>query len=344
MALQKIYSRINWENYPSEVTPINESNLNRMDYAIDELDDRVITLDTTKATVTEISTLIESIDVDDATGDITITKQNGATVTLHTTIGKIAVNFNYDYATQTLILTMNDGTTANIDLSALIQNNEFDNTNTINLSVSSTGHVSADVIQHSIGDEHLRTNYLADIRVSEANAAQSEASADAHKLDSEAWAVGERGGVPVGNTDDTYENNAKYYAEISYQNAEAWADGQRGGIDVPSTDPTYKNNASYWRKRAEAWAVGKQANIAVDPTDETYENNSKYYSEVSQTIKNATQAIRDDAATLLQAATDRLTGLNIMINFSDGHMYYDINSGIRLQIDNTTGNLMYDII
>lgn len=309
MALQKIYSRINWENYPSEVTPINESNLNRMDYAIDELDDRVITLDTTKATVMEISTLIESIDVDDATGDITITKQNGATMVIPTTIGKIAVNFDYDYATQKLILTMNDGTTADIDLSTLIQNNEFDNTATINLSVSSTGHVSADVLEHSIGDEHLRTNYLADIRVSEANAAQSEADADAHKLDAEAWAVGERGGVPVGSTDDTYENNS-----------------------------------NWWRKRAQAWAIGEVDHDPVSSTDETYENNSRYYSQLTSSIKDATQAIRDDAATLLQAATDRLTGLNIMINFSDGCMYYDINTGIRLQINNVTGDLEYEIM
>lgn len=31
--------------------------------------------------------------------------------------------------------------------------------------------------------------------------------------DSEAWAIGERGGVPVSSTDPTFENNARYYAE-----------------------------------------------------------------------------------------------------------------------------------
>ena len=43
-------------------------------------------------------------------------------------------------------------------------------------------------------------------QASEANAATSESNA-------EAWAVGERGGVPVTSGDDTYENNSKYYAE-----------------------------------------------------------------------------------------------------------------------------------
>lgn len=31
--------------------------------------------------------------------------------------------------------------------------------------------------------------------------------------EAEAWAVGERGGVPVPSTDPTFENNSKYYAE-----------------------------------------------------------------------------------------------------------------------------------
>lgn len=36
---------------------------------------------------------------------------------------------------------------------------------------------------------------------------------DELKEDSEAWATGERGGVPVSSTDPTFENNSKYYAE-----------------------------------------------------------------------------------------------------------------------------------
>lgn len=43
----------------------------------------------------------------------------------------------------------------------------------------------------------------------EADANRAEEAAE----DSEAWAVGERGGVPVEEGDETYHNNAKYYAE-----------------------------------------------------------------------------------------------------------------------------------
>ena len=52
-----------------------------------------------------------------------------------------------------------------------------------------------------------------------AGASASSASASAttatnEALDSEAFAIGERGGVPVGNTDPAYHNNTKYYYDL----------------------------------------------------------------------------------------------------------------------------------
>lgn len=275
--MQKSYTRINWENYPSENTPLNETNLNRIDYATNEIDNRVIELDTSKANATELSRLIKNIGVDEKTGVITITYYNNTTSTIQTTLNKIAVNFRYDFNTQNLLLTLNDGTVASISLADLIQINEFDDTPTVDFTVTN-GRVSAIVPLGSIGDEHLRTNYLADIRVAEANAAASETNSDARALDSEAWAV-----------------------------------GQRDGANVLDTDPTYNNN-------------------------------SKYYSQVASTLKDTMVDIRDNAEYLLETVTNRLTGLNIMINYSDGHMYYDINSGIRLGVNYNTGQLQYEIV
>lgn len=338
--MQKTYSRINWINYPSEETPLNESNLNRMDFAIDEIDDRVITLDTEKADATTVDNLIASISVDDESGVITITKQNGSTVTIQTTISKIAVNFSYDYSTQELVLTLNDGSEARISLSALIQDNEFANTSTIGLTVSASGIVTANIIDHSIGENQLRTDYLAEIQVSEAHAQAYQEAAEDFSFDSEAWAKGTRSGTPVTSGTDGYEDNSKYYKGRS----EAWAKGQVEGVDVTASDVTYNNNSKYYTGRAEAWAVGRFQNVPVEGTDVTFENNSKYYSEVSAQIRDATQNIREQAEDLLQSVTDRLTGLNIMINYSDGCLYYDINSGIRLEIDMTTGDLMYEIV
>lgn len=55
----------------------------------------------------------------------------------------------------------------------------------------------------------------ANAAVSEENAANSELNAQLHALDSEAWATGKRNGVDVQSDDDTYENNSKYYADLS---------------------------------------------------------------------------------------------------------------------------------
>lgn len=338
--MQKVYSRVNWENYPSENTPLNESNLNRMDYAIDEIDDRVIDLDTQKASVTVVDNLIAGIAVDDETGVITITKQNGAQVTIQTTLGKLAINFGYDYESQDLLLYLNDGTVARVSLKTLIQNNEFENTATIALSVSPLGIVTASVVSHSIGEEQLRTDYLAEIKISEAHANQYQQNAQNFSFDAEAWAKGTRAANPVESGQDGFQDNSKYYKGRS----EAWARGTFEGADVPSNDETYQNNSKYYKGRAEAWAVGKIDNVPVGSNDETYENNAKHYANIAASLRDATNIIKDQAAELLQSVTDRLTGLNIMINYSDGCLYYDINSGIRLQINQTTGNLEYEIV
>lgn len=39
----------------------------------------------------------------------------------------------------------------------------------------------------------------------------------------------------------------------SAKDSEAWAIGKRGGVDVPTTDETYQNNAKYWQERANYW-------------------------------------------------------------------------------------------
>ena len=82
--MNKAHIDINWENYPSDETPLNESNLNKMDAAIGVIDDRVITLDTTKATKTEVATLVADVTFEESTGIITITKKNGSKITIDT--------------------------------------------------------------------------------------------------------------------------------------------------------------------------------------------------------------------------------------------------------------------
>lgn len=217
MALQKVHNNIDWENYPSIKTPVNEQNLNSMDVSIDQIDDRVIVLDTTKLDKADAQHFVKSITLDRATGVFTITYFNGSFDIIDTLLEKIAVNFGYNSTTQKLSITLDDGTVEYIDLAALITQYEFLDSETIAFQVQADGKIKAVIKKGSITEEYLQPNYLADIRVEVAKAQQSatQAAASANSASdsatlSESWAVG---GTETRAGEDT--DNSKYYSEQS---------------------------------------------------------------------------------------------------------------------------------
>ena len=121
----KIFNRINWLNRPSTNTPLNATNLNAGDSAIDKLDDRIITLDTVKADMQVVNGMVSDVSLNSDTGVITVTYKNGSHVDYDTNLEKIAVNFSYDYVNQRLVLTLSDGSKQYVDMSALITQYEF---------------------------------------------------------------------------------------------------------------------------------------------------------------------------------------------------------------------------
>lgn len=176
--MQKIYSRINWENLPSEKTAVNESNLNKMDLAIDNLDDRVVSMDASKVDLTKANELVKEILWDESNGTLTIVKMNGSQAMIDTKLEKLAVNFKYDPQTQQLIITLDDGTVQNVDLSALITEYEFLDSDTIAFEITD-GKVKAIVKNGSITEDKLQPNFLADIKVESAKAVNSATNAKA---------------------------------------------------------------------------------------------------------------------------------------------------------------------
>ena len=174
--MQKIYSRINWENFPSEKTAVNESNLNKMDLAIDNLDDRVVAMDASKVDLTKANDLVEEILWDESNGTLTVVKMNGSRAVIDTKLEKLAVNFTYNPQTQQLVITLDDGTVQNVDLSALITQYEFLDSDTIAFEITG-GKVNAIVKNGSITEDKLRPNFLADIKVESAKAVNSATNA-----------------------------------------------------------------------------------------------------------------------------------------------------------------------
>ena len=177
--MQKIYSRINWENLPSEKTAVNESNLNKMDLAVDNLDDRVVAMDASKVDLTKANELVKEILWDESNGTLTIVKMNGSQAMIDTKLEKLAVNFAYDSQKQQLIITLDDGTKQYVDLSALITQYEFLESDTVAFELTSNGKVKAIVKEGSIQEKHLRPDYLADIKVESAKAVNSATNAKA---------------------------------------------------------------------------------------------------------------------------------------------------------------------
>ena len=187
--MNKAYSRTYWENYPSDNSPINERNLNNIEVGVNEIDNRVITLDTTKMNKTDAANMVKNITYNHSNGIFTIIYFNGATATIDTNLEKLAVNFAYDKELEKLIIYLEDGTTQEVDLSALITQYDFLDSDMIAFQLDGTGNVSAIVKDGSITEDKLQPNYLADIKVevakTETNASIAEKCANEAKISAE---------------------------------------------------------------------------------------------------------------------------------------------------------------
>ena len=178
MAYQKIYNREYWENFPSEKTAINKNRLNNIEGGIDAIDDRVCALDTTKVDLIKANELVKEILWDESNGTLTVVKMNGSRAVIDTKLEKLAVNFTYNPQTQQLVITLDDGTVQNVDLSALITEYEFLDSDTIAFEIAG-GKVKAIVKNGSITEDKLQPNFLADIKVESAKAVNSATNAKA---------------------------------------------------------------------------------------------------------------------------------------------------------------------
>lgn len=344
--MNKAHIDINWENYPSDETPLNERNLNKMDGSIDIIDDRVIILDTTKATKAEVATLVADVTFEESTGIITITKKNGSKVMIDTQMEKIAINFDYNPTTQQIILTLIDGTKQYIDLSALITQYEFLDSDTVAFYIDKDGKVSAIVKEGSIEEKHLEPNYLAKIKVEVAkaessmkNAAMSEinakASEDAAKASETAAKksednakASETAAAKSATAAAASESNAKV-SETSASESSATATEKASSASQSADTAAEKadiatqkaaeiigkaESAAESATKAQSYAVGGTGSREGEDSD-----NAKYYFEqvkdVSEAIKGGLQPRGTVAFADLPALADVSTGW--MFNISD---------------------------
>lgn len=294
--MNKVYERINWENYPSIHTPINEKNLNKLDFAADALDNRIINLDTAKIDKSSIQTNVADWTMDSDTGIITITKVNGEKVIFDLNIEKIPIEFKLT-PEGILIMITDDGTQFKADIGSMIPILTFNSSSEIQVTVTGTGInkvYSFSIIKNSITEDKLEANYLADIKTEVAKAQSSSKTA-----------------TDAATTATNMANNAKSYSEnaaaskmsaetaasISETNSQQASTSANNAAISEANANTYKNSAtssasaagtSQVEARKSADAASKSATLAQSyavggtntRTDEDTDNAKYYYEQL----------------------------------------------------------------
>lgn len=316
----KIFNRINWLNRPSTNTPLNATNLNAGDSAIDKLDDRIITLDTVKADMQVVNDMVADVSLNSNTGVITVTYKNGSHVDYDTNLEKIAVNFSYDYVNQRLVLTLSDGSKQYVDMSALITQYEFKDSTTIAFSVDSTGKISASVKNGSITDAMLETGYLAKITAqatkaeSMANSAttSSNSAYDNAKL-SQSYAIG---GSGVRDGEDT--DNSKYYSEQASKSSTASANSASTASTKASEAASSASSAS-----ASATKSATSESNANKSASSAATSESTAGTKASEAATSATSAANSASTATSKAAAASTSASNAATSEANAKKYYE---------------------
>ena len=288
MAYINVYpTRINWENEPSINTPINEVNLNKIDYAVYEHDRTFATWDTTKANQSDLLLCVKTITYDTDTGVFVFTWQNGTSQTVNLNIEKIPVSFSMD-ANGVITMTTEDGTQYTADVGSLIKTYTFTDSGRIDFTVTTDASgnktVVADIIDGSITGAKLQPNYLADCQTAKTGAETAQGLSEDSAEDSEAWAIGERGGVPVPSTDPTYENNAKYWAQQA--NPTVLANMSDVNLDNPTNGQVLEYNGTTHKWENKAQAGGALSNLTDVSISLPANGNILQYNSTSQKWEN----------------------------------------------------------
>lgn len=197
MAYQRIYpTKRNWENEPSQNTPINANNLNAMDNAIYNLDGQNIVWDTTKANQSDLLQCVKSITYNSSTGIFVFTWQNGSTLNVDLNIEKIPVSFTLSPEGILTMITA-DGTRFTADIGNLIKTYTFVDGNIIDFTTTQDGSgnkiIIADIKDGSITEDKLQPNFLAECKSARdeavdaaTEAGRSATRAEEAKLDAQA--------------------------------------------------------------------------------------------------------------------------------------------------------------
>lgn len=327
----KTYSRINWENKPSTNTALGATNLNKMDLALNEIDNRVVTLGQQKLDKDVANNMVSSWSMNESTGVITVTLLDGTTTSYDLNIEKIPANLELT-SDGILKMTTDDGEVYTADLSSLIREYTFQDSSTIAFTASvgtnSYKEITASIKAGSITDNELSSTLIDNLQQQVASATQSASDADDYAKLSKRYAVG---GVVEG--DDT--DNAKYYYEKTKEESSKVdidiATETRAGIVKASGDITVDEGG--------AMGLANSIKAEIETTSSALSAHTAYKDNPHEvTAAQVGAATPDDLAGYLPLSGGELSG-SITIK-KESNSFFDLynlskSRRARLQINNT---------
>lgn len=369
--MDKVYARIFWENTPSTKTPLGATNLNRTDYAINELDNRIIRHDTEKADKTEILNLVNGWTMDEETGIITVTKVNGERVIFDLNIEKIPVDFSLS-PDGILTMTTADGTKFTANIGSMIPVLEFESTDTIAVTVTGEGvnrTYSFAVKDGSITEDKLQPNFLADVKEqtatasaaataaadsakaakdsetnaeqSASDAAKSAAAAQESKLaaaESEAAAKRSQEAAAVSEQNAAASETAAKESETAAKESEKNAAASEANAEKSKQTASEKaKEASDSADLSKSYAVGGTGTREGEDTD-----NSKYYSEQSGEYLNKVETAGENALDAIENAL-KAAKPEFVTSVENGHLYYK-GGRFVFRVDENNGHLKWGLM
>ena len=235
---------------------------------------------------------VKSVSFDAATGVFTFTKEDGSYVAVDTALEKVATNWAYDADTQSLVLTLADGSTQSVPLSAFITETEFADSSQIDFSVSNHV-VTATVKAGSITDSMLASALVTQLQGYVSDASGYAADALQYKNAAEGYrdTASQKATAAAGSAADalTYRNAAEGFKNTAGQKASDAATSEANALSS-------KNAASASATLAESYARGGTGTRAGEDTD-----NAKYYKEQAAQIVGGDYATNTDVANAVSA-------------------------------------------
>lgn len=241
---------------------------------------------------------IKSVSLDADTGVFTFTREDGSYFTIDTVLEKVATNWSYNAESQSLVLTLADGTTQSVPLSAFITETEFLDSNQIAFSVSDHK-VTATVREGGITDAMLSSalvsqlqGYVTAAAGSATSAAQSATAAESYKTVADQKAAAAAASEAAASASEAAAESSK---NTAVQKAAAAADSEQNAV-------ASKNAAASSAQLAESYTHGGTGIRAGEDTD-----NALYYKNQAAAIAGGDFVTRAEMSNAISVHSGSVT-------------------------------------